>query len=244
MKSMTTLFRVGSVIVLICIGVWLYVEWDLKRFRESLPSSSQRTDERSLEHFAPAVSEGERNGTGAASSAELDTAPIDRDTGVLESESRVASTETDVLFDTDPQFREALLPDADLPEVSNGDGPREAPYDLMFVKAGYADYNAYLNTDPEYAYRRLDDAFREQFGDSPDVDILLESVRRYNEGPVPIDTAIRFAEAQLRLLSKFGYPEPIAVLQDHIEMLRETRQYGLESGEEVLYQNNYRFVSE
>jgi len=245
MKSMNPLFLFGGVIVIICTGLWLYLEWDLKRFKESLPSSPQRTDELSIERFEnPPVSRDRANGTEPFFSAELDTVPIASDTPALESESTIAGTEKDVLFDADPQIIEEKLTDEEFPDVPDPDVTRAAPYDMLFVKAAYKDYNTYLHTNPEYAYQRLDEAFREQFGDDSDVDIFLESVIRYNEGSVPIDTAIRFAEAQLRLISKLGFPEPIAALQDHIEMLRETQQYALESGEEVLYRNNYRFVSE
>ena len=245
MNSMTTLLRVGVVITLICTGFWLYVEWDLKRFRESLPTLPERNEELSIERVAEVPFSGEgSNETEPILSTELDTVPIAPDTPAPESESAIAGSETDWLFDEDISITEDPFSDADVTGVPDSAASPDAPYDMLFVKAGFSDYNTHLHTNPEYAYQRLDEAFREQYGDDPDVDILVESARRYNEGAVPIDTAIRFAEAQLRLLSKFEQPEPIAALQDHIEMLRETQQYGLESGEEVVYRNNYRFVSE
>ena len=103
------------------------------------------------------------------------------------------------------------------------------PYDMAKVEAGFADYNAYLATDPAYAYQRLDAAWREQFGDFPDVDILVETVRRGNAGTATIDDAIANAEALLRLMPGLVIPEGIQVVADHLEYLK-SRKLALEEG--------------
>ena len=244
MNPMITLLRVGVVVTFVCTGLWLYVESDMKRFRESLPPPPGGNEELSIKRDAEVRFSGDGS-TEPLFSTELSTAPIAPDTPTPESESTIAGSETDWLFDNeDISITGDPFSDTDVTDVPDSAASPAAPYDLLFVKAGFSDYNTYLHTNPEYAYQRLDEAFREQYGDDPDVDILVESARRYNEGAVPIETAIRFAEAQLRLLSKFEQPEPIEALQDHIEMLRETQQYGLETGEKVVYRSNYRFVSE
>lgn len=233
-------FRVGGVMAIICIGIWLYVEWDLKQFRETLPSPPQRIDEPQVEHLEKNIpSEAVVN-----ASEEQSTEPI-----VLNEpgkETTTADASIDIFLDEIQQITELPVTSEDDLDSTEADIPDEdlVPFDAETVKAGFNDYNAYLNADPEYAYQRLDDAFREQFGNDPDVDILVESIRSYNEGPVPVDTAIEFMEAELRLISQFGYPEPIAQLEDNIEMLREARQYALESGDEFFYRSQVRIDGE
>ena len=233
-------FRVGGVIAITCIGIWLYVEWDLKQFRETLPSPPQRIDEPQAERleknipFEKVVNASEEQSTEPIVLDEPEPEP--------EKETTTADASMDTFLDEIQQITELPVPSEDDLDSTEADIPDEdlVPFDAETVKAGFNDYNAYLNADPEYAYQRLDDAFREQFGNSPDVDILVESIRSYNEGPVLVDTAIEFMEAELRLISQFGYPEPIAELQDNLEMLREARQYALESGEEFFYRSNVR----
>ena len=244
MKFKNLFFLVGGVIAAICIGTWLYVEWDLKQFREALPSPPQRIDEPQAERLEKNTpSEEIVNASGEAS-----TEPIVLDEPEPEPEKEITTADADIdmFLDEIQQITELPVTSEDDLDSPEADIPDEdlVPFDAETVKAGFNDYNACLSSDPEYAYQRLDDAFREQFGNDPDVNILVESVRSYNEGPVPADTAIEFMEAELRLISQFGYPEPIAELQDNLEMLREARQYALESGEVFLYRSNVRIDGE
>lgn len=242
MKFKNLFFMVGGVIAIICVGIWLYVEWDLKQFRETLPSPPQRIDEPQAERLEKNTLPEEV----VNASEEQSTEPIVLDEPEPEKEITTADAGIDVFLNEIQQITELPVTSEDDLDSPEADVPDEdlVPFDAETVKAGFNDYNAYLNADPEYAYQRLDDAFREQFGNSADVDILVESIRSYNEGPVPVDTAIEFMEAELRLQSQFGYPEPMAELQDNLEMLREARQYALESGEVFLYRSQVRIDGE
>ncbi len=150
----------------------------------------------------------------------------------------VGDSSTDALslesfFDTFlEEFPADAITSGDFTDVSE-----EVPYDMELVKAGFDDYNAYLETDPEYAYQRLDAAFREQYGDDPDVDILVEHVRDSNEGTTEIAEAIDFAEAIIRLTSKISPPEALESLYAYLELLRETQKMALEQGTDVQHQN-------
>ena len=248
MKSMPrpSFLLVGGLIVLICTVLWFYLEWDLKAFTKSLGALPQRTDEPQVEHLETNTTSGDV----VDGIRKQRTNPIAPDGSNPEAESPTTAAEIDMFLDELQQITETPVTSKDASEsyVEKGldvdEDVDDFPYDIQQVKAGFEDYNTYLSTHPEYAYQRLDDAFREQFGDDPDVDILVESIRSYNNGPVPVDTAIRFTEAELRLFSKFGAPEPIAELRDTLEMLREAKEYALESGEESLYRGRVHIGGE
>jgi len=235
-----------GLLVIICSGIWVYTEWDLRRFEETLPSpparqpatgeaspgqhkaSPREKPETPFDAVTPSppnvVDPPNRNRVGGAESQPLNAAVV--------SEAAKDAHDRERLFDE-------LLEDTQSDAFT--DVFEEAPYDEAFVKAGFDDYKAYLQTDPEYAYQRLDEAFREQYGDDPDVDIIVGTVRRSNEGIVTIDDAIYHTEAMVRLMSKINPPEVVQVLVDHLEYLRETKQSTLETGDEVQHEFNYRF---
>ncbi len=239
-------FFVGGVMVLIFffIGFWFYVKWDLKKFEESLPTLPPRTGEPQAERLEKNPPSGEVV-NGSRKQHRKSIAP---EAPTPEKESTLADAEKDMFLDDVQQITETPVTSEDAPDIPNEDANNilyDIPYDMQITKAGFEDYNTYLSTHPEYAYQRLDDAFREQFGDDPDVDILIESIRSYNNGPVPVDMAIRFMEAELRLISNSGIPtelvsEVVWQLEQDLEMLQELKQYALESGEEILYRSQVR----
>lgn len=228
---------------LVCVGIWLYVESDIKQFKTSLTEVPTRQTE---SHIPSAVMHGENE-----TSVPVVTVPSKHDSGtntlspgaaertppVAVQDVRASEVDLDSFLD---DFYEELqtdtIPSEDTPDVS-----KEGPYDEALVTAGFDDYNAYLQSDPEYAYQRLDEAFREQYGDDPDVGIIVETVRRSNESSVTIDDAIYHTEAMIRLVSKISPPEAVAVITDHLEYLTESKQLALESGDGVEPQFNFRF---
>ncbi len=122
------------------------------------------------------------------------------------------------------------------PDVVNIE--QDVPYDMGVVKAGFEDYNAYLETDPERAYQRLDDAFREQYGDHPDVNILVQHIRDCNDGVATIDDAIENAEAMIRLISKLPTPpEAVEAIKVHLETLKDRKKFAIEQGLELKYKS-------
>ncbi len=242
--NLTSLIRPTILIVFICMAFWLYTEWDLKRFTESLPKppSPQTTNREasSTEQAArlPDATETTQTAQTMPSVPEENSESVDAE----DSSDTVAVEEPPADTADFDSFFDMFLEDTGTDTISSEDftDTEEAPYDMEVVKAGFDDYNAYLQNDPEYAYQRLDDAFREQYGDDPDVDILVEMIKRGNEGPMEMDRAIEGAEAMIRLASKISPPEVIEGLQVFREILMEGKQMALEEGLEVEYGGTYR----
>lgn len=245
MKTMNLPLIVGALLltVLICAGFWLYTEWNLKRFKASLPQAPPAqtvTREMPPAQYEDIPQEDtqttENVGTVPPRSTveREDSAPV---AAARDAASVAAGTADDAGLGS---FLEAFFEETAADTIASGDFTdvgEEIPYDMAIVKAGFDDYNAYLKTDPEYAYQRLEAAFREQYGDDPDVHILVEHIRDSNEGPTPIADAIEFTEAMIRLTSKISPPEALEHLQLHLELLRETQQMALEQGTSAQYQS-------
>lgn len=232
--------------VIICAGLWFYTQWDIRRFEASLPKAPPPQTE--TREMAPAEQALPRQKVANETETSANAPPM-HDTDV-ENAAHVGAELTETVADVSPDetdldsFLDTFLEETTADSIAPGDlgeAASEAPYDLEVVKAGFDDYNSYLATDPEYAYQRLDAAFREQYGDDPDIDIIVENVRRNNEGTLTIDDAIYHTEAMIRLMSKISPPEAIAVIADHLEYLREAKQLALESGEDIEHQFNLRF---
>ena len=223
--------------VLICAGFFVYERWELKRFNASLPEvpsvdtagPSERTRQERTQTTALSVSETSR-WTAESDNAETDAAGLAEIASVAEELPSAPLDEPPYLFieETD---RDLLEPEDFM------ESEPEVPYDMAKVQAGFDDYNAYLETDPGYAYQRLDDAFREQYGDSPDVDILVETFSRFNDGTATIDDAIDNASAFLRLMHGLVAPEGMQIVADHLAYLHEIKQLALEEGATI--QLNY-----
>lgn len=223
--------------VLICAGFFVYERWELKRFNASLPEvppvdttgTSERTRQERTQTAALSVSETSR-WTAESDNTETDAAGLAEIAAVAEEPPSAPLDESPYLFieETD---RDLLEPEDFM------ESEPEVPYDMAKVQAGFDDYNAYLETDPGYAYQRLDDAFREQYGDSPDVDILVETFTRFNDGTATIDDAIDNASAFLRLMHGLVAPEGVQIVADHLAYLHEIKQLALEEGATI--QLNY-----
>ncbi len=238
MKSMNLRPIVAGLIltVLICAMFWLYTQWDTKRFKESLqtPSVMETPRERTT------ASEVEHSQEIAQPTENITTATPMQDTEV-ETAAALPLESADVAeAPADGKGTDNFLDQWLEQSIGNStDVSEEVPYDIEVVKAGFDDYNAYLQSDPEYAYQRLDDAFREQYGDDPDVDILVENIRRGNNGPTTIDDAIKGMEAMMRLVSKVSPPEALESIQDALEMLTIAKQMAQEDGIDIEYEGNF-----
>lgn len=241
MKSMNLHLIFSGLIltVLICTGFWLYTEWDTKRFKESLQIPSvmeapgEETTARQTEH-PQEITQTTENAISSTPIREAkqetnkpDAATPSESPDVAEAASDGAGM--DSFFD---QWLEQTMGDST-------DVSQEVPFDMAVVKAGFDDYHAHLQNDPEYAYQRLDDAFREQYGDDPDVDILVDTIRRGNSGPMTIDDAIKWMETMMRLVSKISPPEALVSIQDALEMLTIAKQMAQEDGIDIEYQGNF-----
>ncbi len=244
-------FLQGALIltILICVGIYFYIQWDQKKFEESLPKAPPvaSTHEKSLVaqediqeiHTETTEAGGERiNYDVPAPSA---TSPPD---------ASDVTEELDPTPDTVDLFFEEFLQETDTnasESIGISDSVEETtdplnsgdPYDQEVVKIGFEDYNAYLSSDPEYAYQRLDDAFREQYGDSPHVDTLVEGIRKSNDRTLTVDAAIEMTNAVLNLMPPDEPEEVISQLSTRIEFLQELKALE-DEGETIELIYNYR----
>ena len=225
--------------ILICSGIWIYTEWDLKQFNESLPElptveASREGPAHPQSGLRQASTDTAESARGDISQLETDRLRVENENGEMAESATVVETQNaaDVAFDRVSADYSDETAVGQLLQRDTTDVNPELPYDREIVKKGFDDYNDSLATNPEYAYQRLDDALREQFGDDPDVDILVEHTRRTNNGTTTLDSIIRNLEAQLRLLVKNNYPGQ-QKLQDAFQFYRTTKQMVLETGVEI-----------
>ncbi len=241
--KMRTVMTILLTVIIICTGLWFYLQWDIRRFEAALPKApSPQTETRETAPAEPAQ-QGQKvtsaTDTSVENSAHVEVELTEAVVDVYPDDIDVYPDDTNLDSDLDTLLEEAATDAIAAGDI--GEAPEAVPYDYEVVKAGFDDYNAYLATEPEYAYQRLDAAFREQYGDDPDVNIIVETVRRNNEGTLTIDDAIYHTEAMIRLVSKISPPEAVQVIADHLEYLKESKQLLLESGDDIEHQFNLRF---
>lgn len=233
-------------IIFLCTAIYLYTQWDLKRFKESLPSPAaenakvpRRTLHEATEHTVPTANEETQLDAETEKSATQPSTLSESPPRAEESLSAEASDDIlseRFLEETEDASSEETGTDVQESEDLRAIDP-EAPYNLAVVKAGFDDYNANLESNPEYAYQRLEAAFREQYGDYPEVDILVETIRTNNNRALTVDEAINMTEALSRIT-----PEPVAsILQQRLEDLRETQLLEKELGEPIPVRYNMHF---
>ena len=245
MKSRNSLQALGwatIVVLLLSAGIFLYSQWDLKRFQESLPevpkTDTAAQDTPNAKGVTEELADSEPIPVVTHPSDATSDSIVDTKVASVEDFPESPSDAPLALFEplVEEGDGETLLEEGDVAEASDG-----LSYDVEIVKAGFDDYNAYLDTHPAYAYQRLDDAFREQYGDSADVDILVETVQRSNEGTGTIDDAIANAEAFLRLIPPSVPPENVQEVVEQVAYLKELRQLAADEGIEIPFKQTYRF---
>lgn len=245
MKSRNSLQALGwatVVVLLLAAGIFLYSQWDLKRFQESLPEvptmDTAAQDTPNAKGVTEELADSEPIPVVTHPSDATSDSIADTKVAAVEDFPESPSDAPLTLFEplVEEGDGDTLPEEGDIAEASDG-----LSYDVEIVKAGFNDYNAYLDTHPAYAYQRLDDAFREQYGDSADVDILVETVQRSNEGTGTIDDAIANAEAFLRLIPPSVPPENVQEVVEQVAYLKELRQLAADEGIEIPFKQTYRF---
>lgn len=238
--------QIGTAIgftVFICAIFWIYTQWDLRKFRESLPKAPPvQSTPAQQEGFPQEVTEASLPVPPVFDTVLEPPVPPEAEHTFDSSAVEESSTDDHAL----ESFFDTFLEETEADAITSGDFTdvsQEAPYDVALVEKGFDDYNAYLDSDPEYAYHRLDAALREQYNGDPNVGIIVETVRRSNEGAITVDDAISHAEAMKKLVSGDGIspPEAVAVIADNLEYLREVKQLALESGEDTVHLFNFQF---
>ena len=214
--------------VLICSGLFFYLRWENQRFVTELPQPPNfDVSQAPAEQRALTIKKGaEQSHPMATIEPEvLEELPVILEIPDVKTEEQ-SFQETDLSefdLELDPlSFSTVELPEA-LPE-SPIDG-----IDWVKVKATSQDYNDFLETDPDYAYERLTDRFQEMFGDRPEIETLVETIRRSNEGTLTLNDAIAMTEASLSLLPA-DETEAIRQLSENLEVFREIKAFQKEGG--------------
>ena len=245
MNSMFRTFSgIGIVVILFCIGIFLYTEWDLRQFKRGLlrstaavtytrqPENTQKAETHSDPTVSPAL---EVNSEDPQRSTDIENSEID-----LNDPSEFVESTLEAGLDFLADHYEEVLDDPSMDAFA--EDTEDLLSDEEIVTAGFDDYNAFLSNNPEYAYQRLDDAFRTQYGDSSDVDILVQTIRRSNEGTATIADAIENTEAFLRLASQISPSEGLQPIREHLGTLQTARQQALEEGADLpLYRETHIF---
>ena len=237
--NLKPLVGASTLTVLICIGFWLYIRWDTQRFVESLPKApvvqTETTETAPAQQAAPPY-----GATRTTENAVMEDLVRNTELENLEDDATEQEVGTSVavgdradtadLYALFEEFLEETAADA----ITSGDFTdvaQDAPYDQALVEAAFADYNAYLKTNPEYAYQRLEEAFREQYNDDPDVSGFVEAIRKSSEGPLTINEWVQSTELMMRFLSKISPPEALKRFENRFQTIMEE----LESGTSVIY---------
>ena len=231
MKIQSTLkvLSIGTILtVLICSGLFFYLRWENQRFVTELPQPPNfDVPQTPAEQRTLTIKEGPEQSlpTATIEPEVVENLPITPEIPDIETE-RQAFQETD-LSEFDLELDPLSFSTVELPE-----GLPESPIDgidWVKVKATSQDYNDFLETDPDYAYERLTDRFQEMFGDRPEIETLVENIRRSNEGTLTLDDAITMAEASISLLPA-DETEAIRQLSENLEVFREIKAFQEEGG--------------
>ena len=228
-QSYIKVLGIGAILtVLICSGLFFYLRWENQRFVGELPALPKFEDisvpveQRGLK---PKKYPAQMPSVTTVEPEVLENPSITPEISDIETEKQAfQETDTDEFdLELDPLSLSIIeLPEA-LPE-----SPVEG-IDWVRVKAASQDYNDFLEADPDYAYDRLTDRFKEMFGDRPEIETLVENIRRSNEGTLTLDDAIAMAEASISLLPA-EETEAIRQLSENLEVFREIKAFQEEGG--------------
>ncbi len=211
--------------VLACVGIFLYSRWDYQRFVDSLGEVpevppeivSQQTQSISILTDEP------------KSSQEQILEPTEVDLVTPESESLTSEMETDELTLT--EFM-SFLDEPDELEVSSLSDSKLLDTEAANVQSENTCTDADHGMDPE--------ALRSRYGDSPDVEVLIEVNKLIDAGIATTDDMIDRAEAWLRLLPENDYRNRQEAM-DSLEHLYQTKA-DIEAGiviETIYYRISY-----
>ncbi len=225
-----------AITVLVCGGIYLYTQRDLNRFRESLgelPAVSQPT---TYDHTPEQpTSEVPTSTASEAESFEQDTHEDSTlmDTPLFSSESEHVHdshvhTHDDHgdTHDTDLSEGGFFNEDVDIGETHQ-----------RRVTEGFNEYNDYLTSDPERAYASLAQALRDRYGDHPDMDAFVETIRQTNEGTLTLDDAIWQMDVFNEILSQAGQERPsLRTFHQDLLDLKELQEMGEIADVQIEYQ--------
>lgn len=227
----------GTIIlsVLICAGIFVYSQWDYQRFvgeLEKLPEvSPEPVAKRSIlfkerpEYPSPVV---------MVETKRLEGQILESKDHEMEAEVLSLEALDSLMAELESDLDELSLSEVELPEALAVD-PVES-IDFAKVKEAWGDYNDLLATGEERAYERLAEGFREMYGDYPEVDTIVETIKRANNQTLTIDDAIAMNKAFLRIMPDNQF-ETIEMLEERLTFLQEAKELEAEFGEppEIIY---------
>ena len=228
------------VLIFLLTGIFLYTRCEVKQWEEKWGKNIATPNTQPTKN----TQETEARGDTLSTRQELDvthekTETPQRLTPLENSETLIDGVPENVVPppDTDletffAEFSEEIN-DAPVPDLEAAAVKAEVQDSTEIAKAGFEDYNTHLRSNPEYAYQCLDDAFRAQYGDSQDVDILIQTIRRSNDGTATLNDAIENTGAFLRLASKISPEEGLEPIREHLETLQELKRSAIEEGTEM-----------
>ena len=230
MKMQSNLQVIGGALILtviICAGFLLYAQWDLKRFEESLGKLPKlETPPETVAAPADVSPREVMTDERPSYTTPRATVSVERfERQVLEVD--VPEWETPAVPLTETELP-ALESDSDALSLSKVEFPEEwtdvpvEGIDWVQAKAAGRDYNDFLHTAPEYAYARLADGLREMYGDFPEVDTIVENIKRANEETLTLDDAIHMAEAFSRIMPE-NQQASRNMIALQLEILRELK---------------------
>ena len=194
--------RVAVVILAFCVGVFLYARWDVQRFTESLgeppppvvPSQREAVTEKVPEQVSPTPALEITSVSGDLQTHEENSIPLTLDIETTDPEAKeLSDAELDALLETFEQQALSTLREAVDAEDEKFDD----------------------NTE-------LVDAIEEQYGPSPEIDVVAEAMKRIDEGTTTLDNLIEMMEASSTIMPE-NMPEGT---MSFLEMLRSAKSYG------------------
>lgn len=215
-------------VIFFCVGIFFFTRWENQHFVEKLPE---------LPKFEDLTTQVEKRklklkqGPAQILSASIVEPEVLENPSITPEISDV-ETEMQAFQETDTAEFDLELDPLSLSTVELPEALPESPVegiDGVKVKTASQDYNDFLETDPDYAYDRLTDRFKEMFGDRPEIETLVENIRRSNEGTLTLDDAITMTEASISLLPA-DETETIRQLSENLEVFREIKAFQEEGG--------------
>ena len=205
---------IGGILILIsilmCVGIFLYAQWDLKRFKESLedlpevsPAAAPRTEKVTNTH------------TEEAPSAET-AAPKSLTQHNIELESDGLEMETPLPETLDSFTDELALFEVDSSEADTADVQGESLEEAIGLES----------LIPALIGQVMES------GNSEDVATVVEILKRSAGGSIVVDDLITMTEALLRI-------EPDPQLQSMLLQLQNDKVKSLPTGKEITYTLDY-----
>lgn len=220
MNARTTLNVIGAAFilaVLICVGIFFWAKWEKQRFDASLPEVpkvSPVTVSQNAQSTSVAKEEPQPPQEPVLAPAPLEAGPVTYEPEQVTSENASEPLAVNEFM----EFLDAPLREEDVPALFEGEWVNEEDAESQ---AGSACTDAGHRTDP--------DALRNRYGDSPDIEVVIEVNRLIDAGIATTDDVIAQEEAWLRLLPEDDYRnrEETAKFLEHLYQTKKNIESGV-----------------